>query len=175
MLEVLTSTDARTGVMNPRSFDTATDAAISTANRTGRPLAMLRLDVDNFKTINDSRGHGMGDRVLRKLGAAVQNVSRAHEIPARYGGDEFVYVLSDTTVDEAYRLGERMHEAAATLLPETWPITVSIGIFGRTGRTGMTCSDLLEQTDLASYDAKMAGRNISAIRSEGRFKMSKPA
>jgi diguanylate cyclase (GGDEF)-like protein len=136
---------------------------------------MLRLDVDNFKTINDSRGHGMGDRVLRKLGAAVQNVSRAHEIPARYGGDEFVYVLSDTTVDEAYRLGERMHEAAATLLPETWPITVSIGIFGRTGRTGMTCSDLLEQTDLASYDAKMAGRNISAIRSEGRFKMSKPA
>ena len=132
MLEVLTSTDARTGVMNRRSFDTATDAAISTANRTGRPLAMLRLDVDNFKTIDDSRGHGMGDRVLRELGAAVQNVSRAHEILARYGGDEFVYVLSDASVDEAYRPGERMHEAAATLLPETWPITVSNGILSRT-------------------------------------------
>jgi predicted signal transduction protein with EAL and GGDEF domain len=89
LLESLSIMDGLTGLMNRRAFDAGIEQAIRDVNRTGRPLALLLLDIDNFKAIPDTFGHSVGDQVLRDLGAVFRQVLRANEVSARYGGEEF--------------------------------------------------------------------------------------
>ena len=159
----LSTTDPLTGVWNFRYLSMSLAREIERSTRFDRPLAVLMLDLDHFKLVNDLHGHARGDEVLRELAQRVQEVVREVDTFARYGGEEFVVVLPETTVDGAAQLAERIchavrrtpfrHQAEVPL-----DITISIGgaAFPEHGSTPTT---LMRSADKALYAAKAAGRD----------------
>ncbi|WP_449283673.1 diguanylate cyclase domain-containing protein [Leucobacter sp.] len=107
-LERASITDPLCDVWNKRGFERLLPKAISNAERTGRPLSLLYVDLDEFKTINDRLGHGEGDRVLREFSRAMQDRVRQQDVFARFGGDEFALLLVDCDADQARLTGERL-------------------------------------------------------------------
>jgi diguanylate cyclase (GGDEF)-like protein len=107
-LEHASITDPLCDVWNKRGFERLLPRAISSAERTGRPLSLLYLDLDEFKTINDRLGHGEGDRVLREFSLAMQERVRQEDVFARFGGDEFALLLVDCDAEQAQLTGERL-------------------------------------------------------------------
>jgi diguanylate cyclase (GGDEF)-like protein len=128
------------------------------------------LDVDNFKTINDTHGHQIGDAVLRAVGQYLQRTSRASDIPARYGGDEFVILLRDTTIDGArIRARAICSEIAVTPIQIdgiSVDITVSVGVAGYHQRAPVSKNQLINLADKAMYQSKRDGRNRVSVREE---------
>ncbi|UPG89485.1 GGDEF domain-containing protein [Luteibacter aegosomaticola] len=154
--------DELTGVPNRRAFDRALAARMGDAQREGRPLSTLMIDIDLFKTFNDTLGHPEGDvaltAVARLLAGALR---RPADFIARYGGEEFVVLLPNTPGEGAEVVARRMTRAVhdAALAFEHGidrRVTVSIGMASAVTSTG---ADLLRQADLALYLAKRAGRN----------------
>lgn len=161
----LTRTDALTGLGNRRAFDATLHGEWLRAQRTGRPLALLFVDIDQFKAYNDHYGHPAGDDVLREVGRVLARCARrATDSMARYGGEEFVVTLPDTDAQGAARFGEQVRRSIYDLaLPHVASaygrVTVSIGIV--TTREAAAASDaaFVNLADTALYHAKTAGRN----------------
>lgn len=164
--------DALTNVLNRRALAEALTNFVSRSCRSGLPLAVLMLDIDHFKRVNDQHGHAVGDEVLKALTARIAVRLRAQDLQARYGGEEFVILLPDTGTDGALRLAERLREAVAAtpvVIGETFvSITISIGVHARVtvaaeGTLAALGERMLDAADHALFIAKRAGRNRVAM------------
>jgi diguanylate cyclase (GGDEF)-like protein len=150
--------DALTGIPNRRSFDEELGREFDRVARNGRDLAVVLLDIDHFKTVNDTYGHQTGDRVLAEVARVLQSEVRAGEMIARLGGEEFVWLLPETTAEQAVHAAERARRAiGAVEFPEVGHITVSAGVNSNRLRGGKTA--LLGGADRALYLAKASGRD----------------
>jgi diguanylate cyclase (GGDEF)-like protein len=159
---LLSETDELTGLYNTRGFAIAANRLFGQAQRYGRPAAVLMIDSDNLKEVNDTHGHDAGNRLLRGLAGAIQAELRSTDVPARYGGDEFIVLLPETAPQGALEVAERIRGTicAAPLLIGEKRIasTVSVGVacFPEDGRN---LDALAGRADRALYHAKQRGRN----------------
>ncbi|TCZ78013.1 GGDEF domain-containing protein [Lysobacter sp. N42] len=160
--------DALTGAYTRHAIDARLAQASAAAEADGRPLCVAFVDIDHFKRINDTHGHNVGDQCLRYVSLRIRNVLRGSDVLARYGGDELLVLMPDTTLSEAGRIAERMREAVAcrplALDDLRLPSTLSIGVAEYVPGEGV--ERLLERADGALYRSKSAGRNrVSAQES----------
>jgi diguanylate cyclase (GGDEF)-like protein len=165
-LEKLALRDPLTGIANRRRFDAVFDAASRRAQRRRHPLALLLVDIDYFKGINDTFGHGYGDECLVKVAHALaQQARRPDDLVARLGGEEFVLLLPDTTEDGAVALADRLREAVFRLgivnhvSPFQRRLTVSVGVAVWFPTSDVAPASLTVAADRALYQAKDEGRN----------------
>ena len=133
--------------------------------RRGSPFCVAILDVDSFKKVNDDCGHEAGDQVLRKLAEILRAKTRASDLVARFGGDEFVVVMSDTELDVAGQVLERVRAGVEEGLftPEGGAVTISCGVAAWSGEIEHTGADVLRSADTALRGAKQTGRNSVVI------------
>jgi diguanylate cyclase (GGDEF)-like protein len=162
-LATMVTTDATTGCLNRRGFEQLLDRAIGTADRFPGDVALLAIDVDHFKEINDSIGHLAGDSVLRDVAAVLTQSSRAGDVVARVGGDEFAILLPDTDTEMAGVVAERVLDAIR-LHPFTTArgrrsVTVSVGIAVEAIADISAATALRARADEALYVSKRLGRN----------------
>ncbi|MFM9912068.1 MAG: GGDEF domain-containing protein [Methylophilaceae bacterium] len=161
-LQSLASRDALTGVLNRRSLEEAAARLWARCSRTGETLAIMMIDVDHFKSVNDKFGHMVGDDVLRRLAAVAEHAVRTDDYFARYGGEEFCVLLPATTEEAAVVLAERLRQTyAATAMEFDGKVlhsTISIGV-ADSERTGLEFALLVAAADQAMYRAKQTGRN----------------
>ena len=154
-------TDPLTGLGNRKYFDRSIEMAVQNAQATGEPLSLLMFDIDHFKTINDRDGHPAGDQVIREVAVLLRDTLRHHDIPGRYGGDEFGVVLAGTDARGAPVIAERIRKRieSAVLEPRhRVRTTVSIGT-AVLDRGDANHRDWIARADRALYAAKGAGRN----------------
>jgi two-component system, cell cycle response regulator len=157
-------TDQLTGLHNRRYMGRHLDTLVQSAKKSGKPLAFLILDIDYFKSVNDTHGHDIGDEVLREFAGRIGANVRGIDLACRYGGEEFVVVMPDTDISFAYMVAERLRksvEATPFVIsrdPGKLNITISIGIAASEG-DGDTAEALLHRSDQALYRAKRDGRN----------------
>jgi diguanylate cyclase (GGDEF)-like protein/PAS domain S-box-containing protein len=158
----LANTDALTGLLNRRRFMEHASAEFARAERYRRELAMLMLDIDHFKQINDTHGHATGDQAIRALAQCMRQVLRTSDWPARWGGEEFAILMPETALAGAALLAERLRAELAALEIATpgGPLrfTVSAGVAARTDDDRHFMA-LMERADAALYAAKHGGRN----------------
>jgi len=160
----LAVTDQLTGLHNRRYMTSQLDALVRRAAAGGDPVAVLVIDIDHFKKINDSFGHPVGDEVLREFAVRLASNVRAIDLPCRFGGEEFVVVMPDTSLDDARRIAERirLHVAGSPFRvmngAELLTVTISIGVAATIG-AGDSPELLLKRADEAVYEAKSSGRN----------------
>lgn len=170
-LERLAREDPLTGLNNRRQFNETLTRELARASRSGEPCAVLLIDIDHFKPINDSYGHLTGDRVLRRVGDALSSRMRVSDTVGRPGGDEFAAILPETDAEQGQIVASQLMEAvrdafeAQDELPE---VTVSIGIATFDGAPGITGDHLLERADMALYTAKADGRDRSRLYEPGQ-------
>jgi len=155
--------DGLTGLNNRRHFFELTEHELARAKRHGEPFSVLMLDLDYFKSVNDTHGHLVGDRVLQKLGEVCVQTLREIDIIGRVGGEEFAILLPETKGDQAREVGKRLRLAIAdTSVPieqgDAVNFTVSIGVTMLVA-TDDTVEDILNRADTALYAAKNMGRN----------------
>jgi len=164
------STDELTGLYNYRFLVDYLDQQIALAERLQSSLAVLMLDLDRFKALNDTHGHHAGDEALRAFAEALRSTVRRSDLAARYGGEEFVVVMSNTGGDEARLVAEKIRRAVAALElrfgAEAVRLTVSIGGVAYPEDTG-DARQLLELADDALYQAKRSGRDRVRFVSDG--------
>lgn len=155
--------DEMTGTFNYRYFRDVLKKMIREREKTGEPLSLLMVDIDNFKQMNDTFGHIEGDKVLKKVSRVIKNNVRRMDVVTRYGGDEFVIILWGVGKDAAKLLGERIRRAVEQeLRAYEFPLTLSIGVCAYPN-DGKKVGVLLDKADKALYRAKSQGRNcISA-------------
>jgi len=161
-LALQSSTDALTGIWNRRAFDLRLQEEWSKHLRRKAPLSMLMLDVDKFKSFNDSFGHPAGDVALRSTASILSQTLRTEDFCARYGGEEFAVLLPELDVEAAFLAAERLRLAVANAVWPHRPITISLGISAMVPVGDASASSLVARADRALYDAKAAGRNQSA-------------
>jgi two-component system cell cycle response regulator len=164
-LEALATTDPLTKVLNRRALLERLTAEMDRAQRFGSSLSLLVLDVDHFKDVNDTAGHLAGDSVLRQLGARLEEEVRKVDIIGRYGGEEFVAILPETSLEGGQIFAERLRERVASRAFDVGTgrrpvhLTVSIGIASFPSPQVETIEDLFARADAALYRAKSGGRN----------------
>jgi len=157
-------TDALTGLFNRRYMESHVGTLVEQASARGKPLTVLVLDIDYFKSINDTHGHDAGDDVLREFAIRIKKSIRGIDLACRYGGEEFVVVMPETDMAVATMVAERLRRRiAAEPFPinqgqRTIPVTLSIGIAALRGQDDNAAS-LLKRADQALYRAKRDGRN----------------
>lgn len=156
-LSRLADVDGLTGLLNHRAFHVRLKAEIATFARLELAVTLLLVDLDHFKGINDRFGHGVGDEVLRNVGAAIRTSIRDTDIAGRVGGEEFAVFLGPTPASEAHEVAERIRVAIAAIVdPE--PVTASIGL-SVSDPHQVDSATLVDQADKALYAAKRQGRN----------------
>ena len=160
--KALAETDGLTGLLNLRGFAIATEPLFDLAARQNRESAVLMIDSDNLKPVNDGHGHEAGNMLLQSLAQAIRSKLRKSDVPARYGGDEFIVFMSETPQKGALIVAERIREAVATnpleFASKQVGCTVSIGVAGYP-KDGQTLEALVSCADQAMYQAKKLGRN----------------
>jgi diguanylate cyclase (GGDEF)-like protein len=157
-LRHLSVTDSLTGLVNRRYLEERLTEEIKRSNRHGYPMAFLMIDVDFFKSYNDSFGHTEGDKALKIVGNALKETLRGADVAARYGGEEFSILLPQTTAEEAETIAERVRRNIERLEFPKRNITVSIGIASCSLELN-SCENLISAADKALYEAKRKGRN----------------
>jgi diguanylate cyclase (GGDEF)-like protein/PAS domain S-box-containing protein len=162
-LRQMAITDPLTGINNRRQIFNLAQQEIKRAHRLGRNLALILFDVDHFKSINDSFGHLVGDQVLVMLtGLCMQNLRSIDRI-GRFGGEEFLILLPETTLEEAVLTAERLRKLVERMIVSKENgearITISLGVASLDKRSWIDLDRLLEETDQALFRAKIAGRN----------------
>ena len=166
--------DGLTGLYNRRELDRMLDAEVERAGRYARPLAVVLMDLDLFKRVNDEHGHLVGDQVLRWVAEQLESQLRATDRAARFGGEEFVMLLPETSPAEALAVAERFRVHLASkpcpvVCPQgaslCIPVTVSLGVTGMDAQTP-TALDVLARADRALYQAKRSGRNRAVLEDE---------
>jgi diguanylate cyclase (GGDEF)-like protein len=163
--------DAKTGLLNVSTWESEAEAELSRAIRTRNPVAMALVDIDHFKVVNDTYGHLIGDRVLKAIAEALTSQSRDYDRAGRFGGEEFVLLLAQTTEQDACKIAERLRGYIAGLkIPTddrpdapTLQVTISIGVTALARGDSYELTDLLAASDSAMYAAKQAGRNKVAF------------
>lgn len=156
--------DSLTGVANRSLLLDRVEHALSISNRSGRPVTVMFCDLDDFKTVNDSLGHGQGDKLLQITSDRISTCVRESDTVARLGGDEFAVLFEDATAEQAVALAERIISVVSyeieldgrTVFP-----SISVGI--ATALPGATCEELLRNADLAMYAAKRAGKGRAQV------------
>ena len=157
-------TDALTGLHNRRYMAGQLQALVQRANHGGDPVAVLVMDIDHFKSVNDGFGHDAGDEVLTEFAVRLATNVRAVDLPCRFGGEEFVVVMPGTELADAHRIADRIRRDVASAPfrvmggKELITITVSIGVAASLGQ-GDTPEALLKRGDEGVYEAKAGGRN----------------
>jgi diguanylate cyclase (GGDEF)-like protein len=161
-LQKIASRDALTGAFNRRRLEEEATRLKARCIRSGETLAVMMIDIDHFKSINDLYGHPVGDEVLRRLANIAQTSIRPDDYFARYGGEEFCILLCSTTENEAWELAERLRQVYAkstlNIGEKSINITVSIGVADST-LIGLEFTSLVSAADQALYRAKQEGRN----------------
>lgn len=157
-------TDPLTGLKNLRYFRARLEEEYANSQRQSLPIALLMIDLDRFKSVNDRHGHPEGDRLLKAIGRAIASVVRLGETAARVGGEEFALLLPGATGDEALAAAERVRSAVATVrvhsaAGEIISITTSVGCASTSDLGEVSVSDLYETADKALYEAKRRGRD----------------
>jgi diguanylate cyclase (GGDEF)-like protein len=159
----LTILDGLTQIHNQRYLTEFLEREVVRSQRHDRPLSVLMLDIDKFKSINDTFGHLCGDFVLRELAGIIRGSVRKEDLFARYGGEEFTVVLVETNAEGAVAVAERIRESveAHQFRFESTPVklTISIGVSTTSGDHNMTPAGLLKTADEKLYEAKRTGRN----------------
>lgn len=154
----LALTDELTGLSNRRAGEQAVAREVARVYRTGQPLSFALFDVDHFKRVNDTCGHALGDRVLRAVGLLISGFLRGGDHAVRWGGEEFLAILGDVSIDGGRATAERIRAAVASLSVEgVGPVTISAGVseFER----GESAEAALSRADVKLYEAKAGGRN----------------
>ena len=157
-------TDQLTGLHNRRYMARHLDTLIASAHKSGKPIAFLIMDIDFFKSVNDTHGHDIGDEVLREFASRISANVRGIDLACRYGGEEFVVVMPDTDAAFAYAVAERLRKSVEanpfdiSRDPGALNITISIGIAASEGAQD-NAEALLHRADQALYRAKREGRN----------------
>jgi diguanylate cyclase (GGDEF)-like protein len=157
------STDALTGLHNRGWLDDAFDREVKRSERDQLPLALIMIDVDNFKSYNDDYGHLAGDQVLITVAEAIRTPLRPNDLVARFGGEEFAVLLPETTVENAKIIAERLRAKVSEADPGTLDdkdlprVTISLGIAGR--QPGYSLDMMIAAADVAMYHAKRNGKN----------------
>jgi diguanylate cyclase (GGDEF)-like protein len=155
--------DPLTGMFNRRYLHTRLDSELEHSRRTGMPVALLMLDVDTFKAVNDQMGHQTGDAVLRKVAEIVRRSVRASDVCTRYGGDEFSVIVPENAVSAA-QTAERIRHRVETFrwdsigVPQALSVTVSLGV--SSSEIGEAPDSLIGRADQNLYQAKARGRNM---------------
>jgi len=173
-----TRIDSLTGLRNRRAMEEIAMHEVSVSLNSGRSLAMLMMDVDHFKRLNDTWGHSLGDRALRAIGGVLLTVTGADDRVMRMGGEEFAVLLPGYDMNSAARVAERLRATVEGLRlnenDEIASFTISIGVgVWREGERGWT--DMLRRADVALYRAKREGRNRVVMCSETPAAMPTPA
>jgi two-component system cell cycle response regulator len=168
-LEDLAYRDELTELPNRRGASRQLDVLISRARRHGHQLALLLVDADRFKAINDRHGHAVGDVVLRELAVRLRERVRREDVVGRWGGEEFVVALPETTPDGAAAVAEALRAGIARMPiaadGHALDVTVSIGV---AAWTGQDLEDIVARADRALYAAKAAGRDRVVVEAEMR-------
>lgn len=158
----LATTDALTGILNRRSFMTNSSIEVNRSKRHKRPLSVLMLDIDNFKRVNDTYGHPVGDEAIKAMATTCAKTIRANDILSRLGGEEFAILLPETDLSNAIAMAERLRAAIADIRIPTeigeLSFTSSIGVAELT-EVDPSIETLLSHADAALYEAKRSGRN----------------
>ncbi|HET7412904.1 MAG TPA: GGDEF domain-containing protein [Pararhizobium sp.] len=160
-LEQAALTDPLTGMHNRRYFDDAMVEYLQAFREIGKPVGMMILDLDRFKSINDTHGHDVGDEVLRRVANCLMEFTRYHDVVARLGGEEFAVLSPNTSQRQLYALADRIRSAVGNLRivsgNVTLRVTVSVGLAIWDGREGG--DELYRRADKQLYEAKRQGRN----------------
>jgi diguanylate cyclase (GGDEF)-like protein len=172
-LEELATTDALTGLRNRRKFDVSIETEWRRAVRQRRPLALLMIDADHFKTFNDSFGHQAGDEVLIGIAICISDsVRRAADCAARYGGEEFAVLLPGLSPTEAYAVAETIRLKVEQWSGETGTTTVSIGVASMIPDAQTEWTVMVHAADKALYGAKANGRNRTVLASSSKLSLA---
>jgi diguanylate cyclase (GGDEF)-like protein len=168
-LDIVANVDPLTGLLNRRAFAETADRDWAQAVRAKRNLSVLLLDLDHFKAVNDLHGHPVGDEVLRRVGEALSVQVREGDLVARFGGEEFVIMMPDTSAREAVTVAERIRTAISALDGQQagLAISVSIGVAEKTEEEA-SWEDLVAESDKALYVAKQSGRNCVVVAAEAK-------
>jgi diguanylate cyclase (GGDEF)-like protein len=174
MLAQRAQIDSLTGLWNRAYFDKRWSDEVSGAVRHGHALSLAMIDIDHFKTINDTYGHPSGDAVIQGVAKILTREPRQEDVACRYGGEEFALIMPDTAPSEALHLCERIRESMQDMV---WPrhperhITVSVGMAGAMRVSDVSAAAWLEMADTNLYAAKRAGRNrvvVTEVQSQIR-------
>jgi diguanylate cyclase (GGDEF)-like protein len=160
-LTLLASTDELTGLLNRREMKYRSALVLEQAARSHQSVGLLMLDIDHFKNINDTFGHLEGDRVLKELGLLLKGFCRQTDLVSRFGGEEFLIMLPDTSKGDTLLFCERLHKLISKIKVGKSLLTVSIGVSIYDEKISFT--DLITQADNAMYKAKALGRNRTEV------------
>jgi diguanylate cyclase (GGDEF)-like protein len=175
VLEAQSRIDAKTGLLNVSAWESEVENEIARSVRTRNPVALALVDIDHFKQVNDTHGHLVGDKVLKAVAETLTGDLRAYDRAGRFGGEEFVILLAQTSKDDACGIADRLRAAVADLAvpisdrPDAAvvQVTISIGVAAMDRGKTRDLTDLLAAADSALYHAKKSGRNrVAAAVSE---------
>lgn len=161
-LKNLTIRDDLTGLFNSRKFYSHIAQEVDRSNRYFRPLSLILMDIDNFKSLNDAYGHLAGDRVLSSIGEIIKTAIRKQDTAYRYAGDEFTIILPETEIERALAVAERVRQAIENEIhvlsnPRPLKVTASLGVVAY--RTDEEIKSFVHRADSAMYVSKRNGRN----------------
>jgi diguanylate cyclase (GGDEF)-like protein len=166
-IEDMAATDKLTGLLNRQAFSILIDKTFADYRRDPRPISMLLIDVDNFKSVNDRFGHPGGDRILSQVAATIQKGLRTSDIAIRWGGEEFLVVLKGSTLEQALHVAEQLRlkieQTPFTVDAQQIPVTVSIGASQYDGTESY--EQAISRADTGLYEAKNGGRNRVCAKS----------
>ena len=164
-LEQMALHDALTGLANRRKFQLRYELEVVRQQRSGQALVLMIIDVDHFKAVNDSYGHIVGDACLKTIANTLASNARSIDLLARFGGEEFLLLLADSTLDEGLEVAEKLRRAMeqtevhAIGLDQPLRVSISIGVAERVATSELSLDALIERADAGVYRAKDAGRN----------------
>lgn len=162
LLQKLSVTDGLTGLYNRSKLDMILVDQLARFKRNNRPFCLLMIDIDYFKQINDELGHIMGDKILMTVSTVLLKSIRAIDYAARYGGDEFMIILTETDMDAAIKTAERIRTQASALCQafDASPVKISLSVgIAQSQHSDIMPNDLIARADAALYEAKKAGRD----------------
>ncbi|HKY84380.1 MAG TPA: diguanylate cyclase [Anaerolineales bacterium] len=158
----LAITDPLTGLFNRHKLTEALETEFERAARYGRPVSLIMMDLDDLKVVNDTHGHVGGDAVLQQVADAIRGRVRRLDLPTRYGGDEFLVLLPETTLEDAHGVAERIGFEVRKIRAGKLAVTASIGVVGWSP-AHQTSKEFLQAADRALYEAKRRGRGAIVV------------
>jgi len=175
MMEALALLDPLTGVYNRRALEARLEDEFHRCVRYGRHLSLIFFDLDNFKSVNDTYGHLVGDCVLRWFATQAQELVRTFDVVGRYGGEEFCVILGEASGMQAFAVAERIREAVATETVDAGSVQLSITVSGGVAEATPDLDSpqtLIRMADMAMYHAKRQGRNRIVLYSPDCFSLA---